>query len=198
MELIKSKTLNNLAKAYAGECQARTRYEFMEYGARKQGYACLAEVIDKVAYNEFNHARMFYTYIQQASDKLIDNIEVCTGYPFKEKWDLQENLRLAAEDEKNEAFDIYPAFAKVAHDEGFKEIEALFKMTAEVEKCHAMLFEQLFDQMKHGTMYKRKEAVKWKCAGCGYEHTSKKAWDECPLCKAKQGFVMLHIEDGSC
>ena len=195
MELLESKTLNNLARAYAGECQARTRYEFMEYGARKEGYACLAEIIDKVAYNEFNHARMFYTYIQQASDKTIDNVEVCAGYPFKEKWDLTENLRLASEDEKKEAFDIYPAFAKVAKQEGFKDIERLFLMTAEVEKCHSMLFEDLFNQMKTGTMYKRKVAMKWKCAGCGYEHTAKSAWQECPLCKAKQGFVMLHLND---
>ena len=197
MELIESKTLNNLAKAYAGECQARTRYEFMEYGARKQGYACLAEIIDKVAYNEFNHARMFYTYIQQASDKLIDNIDICGGYPFKEKWDVQENLRIASEDEHLEAYDIYPQFAQTAKEEGFKEIEQLFLMVADVEKCHSMLFGQLYEQMKKGTLYKRKTAIKWKCAGCGYEGTTKQAPDECPLCKAKQGFFMLHIEDGS-
>ena len=197
MELIESKTLNNLAKAYAGECQARTRYEFIEYGARRQGYTCLADMIDKVAYNEFNHARMFYTYIQKASDKVIDNIEICTGYPFKEKWDIKENLRIASEDEHLEAYEIYPAFAKTAKQEGFKEIEKLFLMVADVEKCHSMLFQQLHEQMKDGTMYKKKTAVKWKCAGCGYEATSKKAWDECPLCKAKQGFVMLHIQDDS-
>ena len=34
MKLIESKTYYNLAKAYAGECQAKTRYEFIEYGAR--------------------------------------------------------------------------------------------------------------------------------------------------------------------
>jgi hypothetical protein len=51
--LIESKTYYNLAKAYAGECQAKTRYEFIEYGARKEGYGAMAEVIDKIVYNEF-------------------------------------------------------------------------------------------------------------------------------------------------
>ncbi|MBO7326242.1 MAG: rubrerythrin family protein [Clostridia bacterium] len=106
-------------------------------------------------------------------------------------------MRLARDDEHSEAYDIYPAFAKIAKEEGFKEIERLFLMVADVEKCHSMLFGQLFEQMKKGTMYKRKTAIKWKCAGCGYEGTTKSAPDECPLCKAKQGFFMLHIEDGS-
>ena len=43
MKLSESKTYYNLAKAYAGECQARTRYEFIEYGARKEGLKALAE-----------------------------------------------------------------------------------------------------------------------------------------------------------
>ena len=46
MELKKSKTYQNLANAYAGECQAYVRYRFIEYGARYNGFACLAEMID--------------------------------------------------------------------------------------------------------------------------------------------------------
>ena len=197
MELIKSKTFENLARAYAGECQARVRYEFIEYGARNEGYTALSEIIDKVVYNEFNHARMFYTFIQKASPKTIENINVNAGYPFKEKWNLLENLKLAAEDEKIEAEKIYPEFARVAREEGFTEIAELFEDVIQVENCHRMLFEQLHCQMKNGTMYKRKKPIKWKCASCGYEATATEAWKECPLCKAPQGAVMLHIEDGN-
>ena len=69
MKLIESKTYKNLAKSYAGECQAHIRYKFIEYGARKQGYKCMAEMIDTLVYNEFQHARMFYTYLQKASNE---------------------------------------------------------------------------------------------------------------------------------
>ncbi len=197
MKLIDSKTFSNLAKAYAGETQAYTRYKFIEYGARNEGYTALSEVIDKVVYNEFNHARMLYTYIQSASKKTIENIEICTGYPFKEKWDLVENLKLAAEDEESE-IKIYKSFEKTAREEGFEEIANLFKMLADVENCHRMLFEDLHIQMSSGTLYKKEKPVKWKCAGCGYEQTSKEAWDICPLCKAKQGVTMLKLNDGTC
>ena len=195
MELAKSKTFNNLARAFAGECQARVRYEFIEYGARNAGYTALAEMIDKVVYNEFNHARMFYTFLQKASTKNIDNIEICAGYPFKEKWDLLDNLRLAAEDERLEAEAIYPEFAKTARQEGFNDIAKLFEDVIQVENCHKMLFTQLYEQMKNGTMYRRDEPVKWKCSSCGYEATAKQAWGKCPLCDAEQGAVMLKIED---
>jgi len=194
MKLLGSKTLLNLAKSYAGETQAYTRYKFIEYGARNEGYNALAEVIDKVVFNEFNHARMLYTYIQQASPKTIDNIDVCAGYPFKEKWDLVENLKLAAEDEEAE-IKIYNEFEKTAREEGFGEIADLFNKIAGVENCHKMLFEDLHQQMSSGTLYKKNKPVKWKCSGCGYEAEGKEAWDMCPLCKAKQGFVMLKLND---
>ena len=195
MKLKDSKTYINLARSYASECQARTRYEFIEYGARTQGYKALAELVDKVVYNEFNHARMFYTFIQQSEETQVENIDISAGYPFKEKWDLVENLRIAAEDELDEAERIYPEFAATAREEGFPEIAKLYEDIIGVETCHHKLFKQLYEQMKKGTMYKKKEKVKWKCADCGYEATSKEAWKECPLCKAKQGSVMLIIED---
>ena len=195
MKLKDSKTYVNLAKSYAGECQARTRYEFIVYGARINGYKYLAELVEKVVYNEFNHARMFYTFIQQSEEKQVENIDIASGYPFKEKWDLQANLRIAAEDEMDEATRIYPEYAKTAREEGFTEIAKLYEDIIQVETCHQKLFSQLYEQMKTGTMYKKKEKVKWKCADCGYEATAKEAWQECPLCKAKQGSVMIQIED---
>jgi rubrerythrin len=138
---------------------------------------------------------MFYTHLQKACPTEIKDICIKAGYPFKQKWDLVENLRIAAEDENNEACKIYTEFEKTAKEEGFHDIAKLFKDIIQVEHCHKMLFQQLHDQLKNGTMYKKPNPVKWKCADCGYEATAKEAWTTCPLCEAKQGAVMLHIED---
>ena len=175
MNLKQSKTYKNLAKAYAGECQAYIRYKFIEYGARMQGYGCLAEIIDTIVFNEFNHARMFYTFLQKADNKTIDNIEISSGYPFKQKWDLVENLKLAAE------------------DESFEEIATLFDNIIQVESCHRKMFTDIYNQMKSETLYKKAKPVKWKCADCGYEATGKEPWKKCPLCGAEQGKVMLKL-----
>ena len=138
----------------------------------------MADMINLIIKQEFQHARMLYTFIQTASDGIIENIDINTGYPFKEKWNLLENLMLAAEDEKFEAEKIYPEYAKVAKEEGFKDIEGLFNNLIQVETCHQSTFQQLHDQMKNGKLYKKPQKVKWKCADCGYEAELKEAWTQ--------------------
>ena len=195
MKLIESETLLNLARAYAGECQAMVRYKFIEYGARMQEQKQLAQIIDQLVYNEFNHARMFYTKIQDASKDTIDNIEITAGFPFKEKWDLEDNLRLAAEDEKIEAEKIYPRFRDIAQKEGFKEIADLFDRVIQVEHKHHDILTKLYNQLHSNKLYTRQKNTIWKCYDCGYEDSIPQAWDNCPLCNAKQGSVVLHIEN---
>lgn len=186
MKLKDSQTFLNLARAYAGECQARTRYEFVEYGFRYNGYEAIATIIDKIVYQEFNHARMLYTFIQDAELKQVDNIEICAGYPFKEKWELENNLKLLAEDEEIEA-EIYAEFIKVAEDEGFPEIATLFKNIMDVEIRHKQVFLELYKQFSKGDLYKKKTETMWYCPACGYVGTGKEAWEKCPLCEAEQG-----------
>lgn len=194
MELIKSKTYLNLAKAYAGECMARNRYEYIEYGARQQGQKALADQLDKLAYNEFNHARMLYSFIQTADNDTIDNIDIASGYPFREKWDLVDNLRLAAIDEQTEAERIYPAYARTAREEGFEDIAALFDNLATIEDKHRCILEDLYQQFLAGKAYTDSTSATWVCSSCGYEAKGKQAFDTCPVCQAKQGTVCLHLE----
>ena len=93
MKLKDSQTFTNLARAFAAECAARTRYEFCEYGFRMNGYEAIASLIDKIAYQEFNHARMLYMKLQHSEIKQIDNIDCCVGLPFKEIADLFAMIR---------------------------------------------------------------------------------------------------------
>lgn len=194
MKLKDSKTYLNLARAFAGECQARTRYEFAEYGFRYNGYEAIATIIDKIAYQEFNHARMLYTFIQQADQKQINNIDICAGYPFKEKWDLEENLKLLAEDENDEA-KIYAGFITTAKNEGFTEIAKLFEDIMAVEIKHRDIFKEIHKQFKSQKLYSKSATTTWVCPDCGYVGTGKQAWDECPLCKAKQGVCNIKLPE---
>lgn len=193
MKLKDSQTYINLARAYATECQARTRYEFIEYGARYNGYKNIADIIDEIVYQEFNHARMFYTFIQQGEDEQIDNIDIKAGFPFREKWNLMDNLRLAGEDEQKDG-EAYVSFAKTAREEGFEDIATLFEQTKAVEDFHRRVFLELYEQMKNDTLYKKDKPVLWICADCGYMATAEEAWEECPLCQAKRGSIKLILD----
>lgn len=192
MKLNESQTFTNLARAYVAECTARTRYEFCEYGFRYNGYEAIATLIDRIAYQEFNHARVLYMKIQDAEQKMVENIDVCAGLPFKEKWDLLTNLQLLCQDELDEA-DAYVEFEKTAREEGFEEIADLFKMIHDVEVTHAKVFQELYNQMKDKSLYKKAKEVAWVCPACGYVSFDKEAWDECPLCGAKQGYCEVDL-----
>lgn len=194
MKLKDSKTFVNLARAYMAECSARTRYEFCEYGFRYNGYEAIATLIDKIAYQEFNHARVLYTKLQDAEMKFVDNIDVCAGFPFKEKWDLETNLSLLCQDELDEAH-AYEEFETTAREEGFTEIADLFKMIRDVEVRHARVFEEVYNQFKNKSLYKKAKEVAWICPACGYVSFDKEAWETCPLCQAKQGYCDIQLPE---
>jgi rubrerythrin len=106
---------------------------------------------------------------------------------------LEEGLKFAAMDERSETEEIYPSFAETAKKEGFEDIAALYKMVAAVEEQHKIVFQYLHDAVRKGTLYKCENPIPWVCSECGYMHVGNEAWKICPLCKAEQGYVDLHL-----
>ena len=60
-------------------------------------------------------------------------------------------------------------------------------------KEHNIVFNYLYEAFSGGTLYKRDKPTLWVCSECGYRATSNEAWHICPLCKASQGFVEIHL-----
>ena len=121
-----------------------------------------------------------------------DSVCFDADYPFH-TGTLAEALKFAATDETNESEDIYPTFAATATKEGFEDVAALFRMVAEVERQHKIVFQYLCESVKNGTLYKSEKPTLWICSECGYMHVADEAWKICPLCKAEQGYVDLHL-----
>lgn len=191
MEFEKTETFKNLARSFAGESQAGMRYQLTAKLALSEGYQTLSDEIKKIAKNETLHAKRFFdTLIEKAGSK--ENIVLDAGYPFH-AGSLTDGLRFAAIDEKSESTEIYPKFAETAEKEGFKDIAALYRLVADVEKQHNIVFNYLYHAVKNGELYKAELPVVWICSECGYMHVGTEAWKICPLCKAGQGYVGLHL-----
>ncbi len=193
MQFNETKTYKNLARSFAGECQAGMRYQLAAQMATQQGYTCLADTIKTIAKNETVHARRFFEEINKHGLKL-DNVEFDAGYPFH-SGTLAECLRFAALDEQEEHQRIYPVFAQEAKEEGFEDIAALYSMIAVVEKRHQAIFEYLHKAFTNGTLYQSPKPTLYICSECGHVYIGEKAWDICPLCKSSQGFVELHLPE---
>ncbi|MBR2375408.1 MAG: rubrerythrin family protein [Clostridia bacterium] len=191
MQFENTETFKNLARSFAGECQAGMRYQMIVKLAMQEGKKTLADAIRTIAKNETLHATQFFNKIIEKTGSR-ENISFDAGYPFH-AGTLVEGLKFASNDEKNEAEDIYPGFALTAKKEGFEDIAALYRLVAEVEGQHKIIFQYLYDGVRNGTLYKSESPILWICSECGYMHVATEAWKICPLCKAEQGYVELHL-----
>ena len=194
MDFLESKTIINLARTFAGECQDGARYQFLADTATKEGQAYIAEVLKDIATNEMAHAKKVFECITSKTDEIIKNINIEAGFPFK-AGDLTQMLKYEIENETSEAESVYTAFAEIARDEGFKDIYDLFIAISEVEKTHMNILEEIYKGLKTKKLYKCTSAIKWKCSNCGHIAAEKVAWSECPLCGMGQGFVRFTLRN---
>ena len=192
----KSRTKQNLARAFAGECQDGARYQFLAMQAKDEGYAYMQTLFKIHAKNEMAHAKKFYNLLADNCSCKQRNIDICGGYPFT-KGTLLETLKDTIATEQSQSENVYPDFARVAKDEGYPDIAKTFLFAGSVENCHKLLLEQLYNKMKNKKLYKSATAIKWKCSNCGFEHTAKCAWDICPSCDMPQGYVEIPIDMNS-
>lgn len=183
-----TKTSENLARAFAGESQARNRYTFFASYAKKEGHQAIEKEFKTIADNELAHAKVFYDLLVTGmGSKCTVNVNVNGGYPF-ELGDTLANLKASAEGEMQEHTKVYPAFADVAKQEGFPEIETAFRLIAEIEGRHEQKFNMLKTEMEQQTLYKKQQPVKWVCTNCGHVHEGPEAPDICPACKHPRGY----------
>lgn len=173
-----SKTEANLMAAFAGESQARNKYTYYASKAKKDGYVQIAQIFEETAANEKEHAKIWF--------KLLHDGEVPGTL---------ENLKDAAAGENYEWTDMYPEFAKVAKEEGFDKIAALFEMVAKIEKEHEERYKKLLENVEKGLVFSKDGDVVWVCANCGHIHVGKKAPEICPVCAHPQSYFQVKAEN---
>ena len=189
-----TKTAENLLKAFAGESQARNRYTYYASVADKEGYKQIKNIFIETADNEKEHAKRFYKFLLEGlQGELPAMIEINAAYPVAQGSSL-DNLKASASGENEEWVDLYPAFAKVAEEEGFPEVAAAFKMIASAEKRHETRFNKLAANIENGTVFKKDEKVLWKCGNCGYIHEGTGAPEKCPACIHPQSYFEVFAE----
>ncbi|MBN1927358.1 MAG: rubrerythrin family protein [Prolixibacteraceae bacterium] len=186
MESIKgTKTEQNLLKAFAGESQARNRYDYFASQAKKEGLEQIAALFQETALNEKEHAKRFFKFLEGSM------VEITATYPAGKIGTTLENLKAAADGENEEWTELYPEFAKVAEEEGFKEVAKVFKMIAKVEKAHEERYRTLFNNLEEGKVFKRENKVIWKCRNCGFIHEGTVAPKLCPACDHPQSYFEI-------
>ncbi len=190
------KTIENLAKAFIGESQARNRYTFYAKIAKKEGYEQIAEIFEITAENEREHAKQIFKRLKELSEKhgLEDEIKIDVKVPVV-LGDTKTNLEAAIKGENYEHTLIYPKFAKVAEEEGLEEIAKQLRAIAVAEKHHEERFRKLLEQIQNGSVFKKSQEVMWVCRKCGYVHKNTEPPEKCPSCGHSKAHFQIRCEE---
>ena len=178
MEFKGSKTEANLWVAFAGESQARNKYTYYASQAKKDGYEQIAALFQETADNEKEHAKIWF--------KLLHGGEIPN---------TKENLEDAAAGENFEWTDMYSEFAKVAREEGFEQIAALFEGVAAIEKEHEERYRRLITNIEQGVVFSKDGDTIWQCRNCGHICIGKEAPEVCPVCAHPQSYFQVKAEN---
>jgi len=184
-----TQTEKNLLKAFAGESMARNRYDFFSKQAKKEGLEQVAAIFMETADNERSHAKQFFRFLEGGV------VEITAAYPAGIIGNTLENLKAAAEGENEEWTLLYPEFAKIAEEEGFREVATAFRIIAKVEKAHEERYLKLYHNLESGKVFEREGKVVWKCRVCGYLHEAKKPPLNCPVCRHPQAYFELEAQN---
>jgi len=180
-----SLTEQNLLKAFAGESQARMRYDYFASQAKKDGLEQIGAIFAETALNEKEHAKRFFKFLEG------EMVEITVSYPAGKIGTTLENLKAAADGEMEEWTELYPEFARIAEEEGFKEVAACFRMISRVEKAHEERYRTLYTNLEEGKVFEREGKIVWKCRNCGYLHEGTKAPKLCPACLHPQSYFEI-------
>lgn len=176
-------TEENLLKAFAGESQARMRYNFFARQASKDGFEQIAAVFDITADQEKEHAKRFFKFLEGGA-ATIHHAKFPAGIILT----TRENLLAAAEGEREEWDILYREFADTAQAEGFAKVAATFRFISEVEKEHERRYLKLLSRITDGDFFRRDGEIMWQCRNCGYIVRASHAPKLCPSCEHEQRY----------
>ena len=180
-----TQTEKNILTAFAGESQARNHYTYFASQAKKEGFVQISAIFAETADQEKEHAKRLFKFLQGGE------VTISGAFPAGVVGPTVENLKAAAAGEHHEHTEMYPGFAKVAEEEGLKEIAAVFRAIAVAEKYHKKRFLHLAANIDAGKVFQREAPEVWRCRNCGYLYEGTSAPKLCPACAHPQAHFEL-------
>lgn len=169
-----TKTYENLKKAFAGESEARNKYDFFASRAKKDGYEQIAAIFAETALNEKEHAKLWYKELHGGA---VEDTEI--------------NLTAAADGENYEWTDMYKEFAATAREEGFLELAEKFEGVAAIEKTHEERYRKLLKNVQDKKVFSSDGDAIWVCRNCGHVVIGKQAPEVCPVCNHPRAYFEI-------
>lgn len=188
-------TFLNLGAAFVGESMARNRYTMYNKVARTEGFEQIAGIFAETADQERVHARVVFELLQDIKAENGGELKLANaGVPLV-LGTTAENLQAAIDGEHYETTTMYPGFAEVADQEGYKAIAARLRSIAVAEAHHEERYSKLLKEVKAQSVFKKDHKIIWVCRECGYVHEGTEPPARCPACQHPSSFYQVKDEN---
>ncbi|NGM17047.1 nigerythrin [Xiamenia xianingshaonis] len=171
--LVVGTTLDNLKSAIQGETGASAKYAAYAKAAKEQGYDQIARLFEATSAAEQIHINLEYGLVAEEEP---DFVKPTAEAPEAHQSDL--NLIDGAKGEIFETSDMYPAFIKVAQEEGKTKAVQVFTRAKLAESVHAERYLAAYNDLDAAD-----DDAFYLCPVCGYIHKGDD-FEKCPICFA--------------
>jgi rubrerythrin len=188
-------TFLNLGAAFVRESMARNRYTMYNKVARVEGYEQIAGIFAETADQERVHARVLFELLQEIKAENGGELKLANAEVPLVLGTTAENLQAAIDGEHYETTTMYPGFADVADQEGYKAIAARLRAIAVAEAHHEERYSKLLKEVKAHSVFKKDHKVVWICRECGYVYEGTEPPAKCPACQHPSSFYQVKDEN---
>ncbi len=175
MDFQQSRTYSNLQNAYNVELMACARYLIYGDRARQEGYIEIGNIFDVASRNDKEHARI---WLRRLNGGILPTTE--------------QFLLSSIQEENYTGNEMYREYARIAREEGFDDIAALFNGVANIDLNHSLEFQSLYEDIQRGEVFCKPAPTLWICLQCGNIMSGNCAPEICPVCGFPQGYYWLY------
>ncbi len=173
MDFQQSQTYKNLQDSFQRESILTAFYLLNEDQARREDFMEIGNIFATAARNEKEHARIWQRFLNTG---ILPNTE--------------ENL-LASSNSASGLIEVYRTYARIATEEGYLDIAAMFNGIANIEFNHDLAFRTQYNDVVTNQVFCKPEDTLWICMQCGNIMSGKCAPEICPVCGFPQGYYRV-------
>ena len=188
-------TFLNLGAAFVGESMARNRYTMYNKVARTEGFEQIAGIFAETADQERVHARVLFELLQDIKAENGGVLKLANAEVPLVLGTTAENLQAAIDGEHYETTTMYPGFADIADQEGYKAIAVRLRAIAVAESHHEERYSKLLKEVKAQSVFKKEHKIIWVCRECGYVYEGTEPPVKCPACQYPSSFYQVKSEE---
>jgi rubrerythrin len=178
MDFQQSRTYANLQNAYELELMQSTLYSIYSDISRQEGYRQIGNVYNIFQRNNKEHAII---WLRQMSNGNLPN--------------TAETLSISSQQEAYKGNVLYREYSRIAIEEGYLEIEALFNGVANIDLNHLLQLETYYSDVVRGEVFCKSVPNLWICTQCGNIMSGLCAPEICPVCGFPQSYYRLYGMD---